>query len=38
MADVHEMADKDENTTVQNVIVMADCKTEEEDEWEGINN
>jgi len=35
MADRHEMADKDEDTTVQNVTVVADCENEEEEEMEG---
>jgi hypothetical protein len=40
MADGHEMADKDEDTTVQNVTAMADCETEEEEEEEreGVSN
>jgi len=32
------MADKDEDTTVQNVTVMADCETEEEEEQEVVSN
>jgi hypothetical protein len=38
MADGHEMADKDEDTTVQNVTARADCETEDEDEREGASN
>jgi hypothetical protein len=32
------MADKDGDTTAQNVTVMADCDTEEEEEMEGVSN